>query len=120
MSPDGETSLVQPFAFDRAATEQPALLLGKVGPRVDGAAVIPHHEIAELPYVLDDEFAPLADLVELVQHSGALLGGDAFDARRHQPVDEQRLTASIRMGDEHRVKVVRNAADVARARRLPG
>jgi ABC-type molybdate transport system ATPase subunit len=38
--------------------------------------------------------------------------------RSHQPVDEQRLSAGIRMSDEYRVKMVRYAADVARAVRL--
>jgi hypothetical protein len=35
---------------------------------------------AELPDVLEDEFAPLADLAELIQHGGALrgIGGRAF------------------------------------------
>src|ERR1700675_1962710 len=120
MSPDRKTSLVQRLAFDGATTQQTAFIFGKVGACMDGAAVVPHHEIAQLPDVLEDKFAAFADLVELVQYRGALRGVEALDARRHQPVDEQRLAAGIRMSDEHRVKMVRYAADVARARCLPG
>jgi hypothetical protein len=53
-------------AFARAATEQSALLLGKVGPRVGNAPVVPHHEITEFPDVLEDEFAPLASWLRSV------------------------------------------------------
>ena len=57
----------QRLALDGAAAQQAALLLGKIGAGVDGAAVIPHQKIAELPDVLEDELAPLADLVKLVE-----------------------------------------------------
>src|SRR5262245_55386574 len=105
--------LVERPAVDRAAAKQAALLLREVGARVDRAAVVPHQEIAELPDVLEDELAPLADVVELLEDGIALLGAQAFDARRHQPVDEQRLAAGVGMSGEDRVEPVRNAADVA-------
>src|SRR5262249_12065942 len=60
---------VQRFAFDRAATQKPALALGKVVPRMNGAAVVPHHEIAEPPDMFEDELAALADFVELFENS---------------------------------------------------
>ena len=55
------------LAFDRAAAQQAALFLRKVGAGVDGAAVVPHQEVAELPDMFVDEFAPFADVVELLQ-----------------------------------------------------
>src|SRR5947209_10927723 len=104
-------SLVQRFAFDGAAPKQATLLLGEVGAGVDGAAVVPHQEIAELPDVLEDELAPLADLVEPAEDFFALLRAHALDARRHQAVDEQRLAAAVGMRDENRMVGVREAAD---------
>src|SRR6266545_4955766 len=112
--------LVQRLAFDGAAAKQATLLLRKVGAGVDRAAVVPHQEIAELPDVLEDEFASLADVVELFQDRIALLGAHALDARRHQPVDEQRLATGVGMRDENRVQVVRDPADVAGMARLLG
>src|SRR5712671_6972329 len=108
-----DASLVQRFAFDGAAAKQATLFLRKVGSRVNRAAVVPHQEIAELPDVLEDEFAPLADVVELLEDRIALLGAHVLDARRHEPIDEQRLAAGIGMRDENRVEVVRDPADVA-------
>src|SRR5229473_2497549 len=104
---------VERLAFDGAAAKQPALVLGKIGAGVDRAAVVPHQEITELPDVLVDEVAPLADGVKLLQDRVALLGIDAFDARRHEPVDEQRPASGIGMRDEHGVAMVRDAADVS-------
>src|ERR1700733_6959535 len=95
-------------------------MLRKIGSRMDGAAVVPHEEIPEFPHMLENELPSLADLIECVEHCCALLGADALDARRHQAVDEQRLAASVRVRDEHRVIVMRDAADVACAVRLPG
>src|SRR5262245_62183700 len=68
-----QPSFVQRFAFDRAAAQQARLVLGKIGAGVDRATVVPHQEVAQLPDVLVDEFAPLADLVELLQDRVALL-----------------------------------------------
>src|ERR1700693_361541 len=56
-------SLVQRLALDRAAAKQPALVVGEIGSCMDRTAVVPHQEIVELPDVLEDEFAPLADFV---------------------------------------------------------
>src|SRR5262245_20785655 len=71
-----EPLFVQRFAFDRAAAKQAWLVLGKVGAGVDGAAVVPHQEVAQLPDVLVDELAPFADVVELLQNRVALLNID--------------------------------------------
>src|SRR6476620_10802492 len=95
-------------------------MLWKIGARVDRAAVVPHHEVAELPDVLVDEFAALAYVVELRQHRIALRHADALNAHSHEPVDEQCLATGVGMRDEYRVKAVRNAADVARKARLLG
>jgi hypothetical protein len=65
-------------------------------------------------------FAPLADLVELLQDRIALAGLEPLDTRRHEAVDEQRLAASVRMRDEHRVMEMRDVADVGRKVRLLG
>src|ERR1700722_8671911 len=54
-------------AFDGAATQQTALSFRKVLAGVDRASVVPHQEIAQLPDVLENEFGPLADLVELIE-----------------------------------------------------
>src|SRR5262252_6289347 len=97
---------VERLALDGAAAEQAALVLRKVGPRVDGAAVVPHQEIAELPDVLVDELAPLADRVELLQDRVALRGVEAFDARGHEPVDEQGAASGVGVLDEYRVAMV--------------
>src|SRR5262249_54464184 len=86
---------------------------GKIGTGVDGATVIPHQEVAQLPDVLVDELAPFADRVELLQDRVALLNVDPFDPRRHQAVDEQRLAAGVGMRDEHGMIVMRDVADVA-------
>src|SRR5258708_39916268 len=102
------------LAFDGATAQQPALFLRKVGAGVDRAAVVPHQEIAELPDVFEDELAPLADLVKLIEDGVALGLVHAFDPRRHQPVDEQRLAAGVGVRDEQRMVVMRDAADVAR------
>ena len=64
--------------------------------------------------MLEDELAPFADLVELIEDRVALRLAHAFDPRRHQPVDEQRLAAGVGVGDEQRMVVMRDAADVAR------
>src|SRR5690242_20112624 len=104
---------VQRLAFDRAAAQQPPLALGKVGAGMDGAAVVPHQKVAELPDMLEDELAPLAEGVELFQDRVALGGLGALDPRGHQPVDEQAAAAGLRMGDEDRMVVMWNAADVA-------
>src|ERR1051325_5477889 len=105
---------VQRLAFDGAAPQQAPLLFRKVGAGMDGAAVVPHQEVAELPLVFEDEFAALADAVELVEDRVALGLVHALDPRRHQPVDEQRLAAGVRMRDEQRGAMVRDVADVAR------
>src|SRR5262245_31164493 len=112
--------LVERAAFDGAAAKQAALLLREVGARVDRTAVVPHQAIGELPDVLEDELASLADVVELLQDGIALLGAQTLDARRHQPVDEQGLAAGAGMGGENRMNPVRNAADIARMARLLG
>src|SRR5260221_14629022 len=90
-----EPLFVQWFAFDRAAAKEARLVLGEVGPGMDGAAVVPHQEVAQLPDMLVDELAPLPDRVELLQDRVALPDTDAFDARRHQAVDEQRFAAGV-------------------------
>src|SRR5262245_1133160 len=95
--------LVERLAFYSTAAKQPALVLWKVRPRVDRAAVIPHQEIAEPPDVLVDELAPLADRVKLLQGRVALRGVEAFDTRGHEPVDEQRPPPGTGMADEYRV-----------------
>src|SRR5215471_12877106 len=106
-------SFMQRFTLNRATTEKPALLLGEVGPRVDRAAIIPHHEVAQLPDMFEYEFAPLADFVKLVKNRSALFETHAFDAGRHQAVDEERLAPGVRVSDEDRMEMMRNAADVA-------
>ena len=110
---NSQSLFVQRLAFDSAAAKQAALLLRKIGPGMDGAAVIPHQKITELPHVLKDEFAPLTDVIKLVEDRIALLGAHALDAGRHQPIDEQCLAAGIGMRHENRMGVVRNAADIA-------
>src|SRR5580704_13615406 len=97
-----------------ATTQQAALAFRKVGPGVDRASVVPHQEVAELPDVLENEFAPLADLVKLLQDHVAFVRFEPFDARSHEPVDEQRFAPGVRMRDEHRVVMMRNAADIGR------
>ena len=104
---------MQWIAFNRAATEKPAFVLGEAGPCVDSAAIVPHHEIAELPNVLEDELAPLANFVKLIEYRGTFLRAHTFDARRHQAVDEERLAPGVRVSDEDRMEMMRNAADVA-------
>src|SRR5438552_3537740 len=104
---------VQRLAFDSAAAKEPPFLFREIGARVNRAAVIPHQEIAALPDVLEDELAPLADLVELLQNGFALLLAHLLDACRHQAIDEQRFASGVGMGDEDRVIPVRNAAEVA-------
>src|SRR5262249_11452143 len=96
------------FALDGAAAQEPPLLLRKVGAGVDGAAVVPHQKVAELPDVLEDEFTALTDFIKLVEDGVALLPAHALDAGRHQPVDEQGFATSVGMRDERRVVVVRN------------
>src|SRR5439155_17046712 len=101
------------LAFDGAAAKQPTLFLRKIGAGVNRAAVVPHQEIAELPDMFEDEFATLADVVELLQRRLALFVAHVLDTRRHQPVYEQCLATGIRMRDEDRMVMVRDAADVA-------
>src|SRR3954452_18190210 len=105
--------LVQRLAFDGTAAQEPPLFLRKVSTRVDGAAIVPHQEIAELPDVLEDELAPLANIIELVEDRIALRLIEVFEPRGHQWVHEQRLSAGIGMGDEDGMHVVGDAADVA-------
>src|SRR5262245_16211485 len=57
------SALMQRLTLHRAPAQQPPLLLRKVGARMDRAAIVPHQEIAELPHMLEDKLAPLADLV---------------------------------------------------------
>src|SRR6266571_3974348 len=112
-SPTRRLLLVNRLALDRAAAQQAALLLREVRTRMNGAAIVPHQEIAELPDMLVDVFAALTDVIELAQDRIALHLAHALDARRHQPVDEQRPAAGVRMRDEHRVVVVRDGTDGA-------
>src|ERR1700722_11970406 len=79
-------SFDQWLAFDRAAPQQPVLLGRKPGPRVDGAAIVPHQDIAELPHMLVNELAPLAELVELFEDRVAFGAAHALDPRGHQTV----------------------------------
>src|SRR5579863_8152251 len=65
-------SLIQRLALDGAAAQEPPLLFWKIGAGVDGAAVVPHQEVAELPDMLENEIAALADLVELIEDDVAL------------------------------------------------
>src|SRR5215813_1364065 len=102
--------LVNRLALDGAAAQQAALLLREVRARMNGAPIVPHQEIAELPDMLVDVFAALADVIELAQNRIALVLTHALDARGHQPVDEQRLATSVGMRDEQRVVMVRDAA----------
>src|SRR5262245_23361082 len=76
-------------SFDGAAAQQAAFVFGEVRSRMDRAAVVPHQKVAQPPDVFVDELAPFADLVELAQNRSTFLIGEAFDARGHQPVDEQ-------------------------------
>src|SRR5262245_51803391 len=50
-----EPLFVQRFAFDRAAAKQARFVLGEVGPGMDGATVVPHQKVAQLPDMLVDE-----------------------------------------------------------------
>ena len=70
--------------------------------------------------MLVDEFAPLADVVELIEDRGAFRRIEAFERGRHQAVDEQRLASGVRMRGEDRMIVVRDVADVALGVCLPG
>ncbi len=67
------------------------------GPVV-GAAVIPHHEIPRLPFVMVDELRVLLVCQQLIQQSRTLLlipiGNPDSEAQRH----EQNLVAGYRMG----------------------
>src|SRR5579862_392374 len=54
---------MQRLAFNGAAAQQPSLFLREIGAGVDGAAIVPHQKVAELPDVLEDEIAAFADLV---------------------------------------------------------
>ena len=49
-------------------------MLRKIGPGMNGAAVIPHEEIAKPPLMLENELPLLADFIERIEHCGALLG----------------------------------------------
>src|ERR1044071_2302630 len=81
-------SFVQRLAFDGATAQETALLLRKVGAGVDGAAIVPHQEVAEFPDVLEDEFAPLPDVVELIEDCVAFRLFEPFKPCRHETVDE--------------------------------
>ena len=89
-------------------------MFGKIGAGVDGAAIVPHEKIAELPDMLVDELGPLADFVELIEDGATFVCRHAFNARRHEAVDEQAFAASFRMRDEHRMIAMRNAAEISR------
>src|SRR5215467_3548455 len=65
--PAEPASFPQRLTLNRAAAEKAAFVLRKVGPRMGRAAVVPHDEIAEPPDMFEDEFAPLADFVELIE-----------------------------------------------------
>src|SRR4051794_16753835 len=111
---------VQRLAFDGAAAQQAPLFLRKVSARVDRAAVVPHQEIAKLPDVLEDELAPLADVIELVEDGIAFRLIEIFEPRGHQAVDKQRLSPGVGVADEDGMRVVGDAADVAGRTRLLG
>src|SRR6516162_4900196 len=110
----------QRLALDGTAAQQPSFLFGKIRAGVNGAAIVPHQKVAELPDMLEDVVAPLADLVKLIEDRVALGLAHALDARRHQAVDEQRLSTGVGMSDEDRMIVVRDARDIARGTGLLG
>ena len=104
----GAASVAQRLALDGAAAHQPRLLARKILARMDRAPIVPDHEIAEPPFVLVDDRRVFGDIEQLRQRRLAFIGRKAFDARRHQPADIERLLAGRRMGDDDRLLVVQD------------
>src|SRR5580700_7592377 len=104
----GAPSVAQRLALDGAAAHQPRLLARKILARMDRTPIVPDHEIAEPPFVLVDDGRVFGDIEQLRQRRLAVLRRKAFDARRHQPADIERLFAGRRMGDDDRLLVVQN------------
>ena len=57
------STLIDAFALHDMASQQPPLLVAKIRARVQGAAVVPQHEIADTPSVRVDELI-LLDVVK--------------------------------------------------------
>src|SRR5215471_15272549 len=76
--------------------QQAALAGGEIGARMQGAAVVPHQDVARPPDMLVDELSLLLVLEELLQERVALLPRQAVDLARHQAVHVERLAPGRR------------------------
>src|SRR5438045_436264 len=76
----------------------------EIAPRVQRAAVVPDHEIADLPAVLVLEFGPLLMLEYAQEQRVALFARQADDRLGHQAIDVERLAPGGRMGADHRMR----------------
>src|SRR3954469_19335960 len=78
---------------------------------VQGAAVVPHHEVADLPYLAESELGLRRMRPELVEELLAFVERHADDPAVPAPAEEQTLASGLGMPLDQRV---------ARARRFAG
>src|SRR6202035_2798092 len=88
--PLSENILHRLFAEDGHAPQQAPLARGEIAARVQRATVVPHHDVADAPDMLVDEFLLLLVIKKLLQDRLALLARQAFDFPCHQAADIER------------------------------
>src|ERR1700730_3335969 len=84
--------------LDGGSQQQATLVRRKVGARVAGATIVPHHLIALAPDMGIDEFRLFTMIEEKVQERVTFLFGHALNFYRHQPVHIYRLAAGLVVG----------------------
>src|SRR5262245_8390678 len=74
------------LAEDGDAAQQAALGRREVGAGMQGAAIVPHQDVADAPDMFINELALLLVIEQRVQQLLALGRRQAFDGNGHQPV----------------------------------
>ena len=78
------------LALYRAAPQHPPFGCRKIGACMAGTPVVPHHQVAGLPFVLVNEVAVVGEREQFVEHFAALGVGHVFDARGDKGVHKAR------------------------------